>query len=235
MDSTDDATWDSRYNLFQDIFRGSFEEIQERQRINLPLFAPVKTAGPIVDIGCGRGEWLSLLETNGFESYGVDSNPDVAKRTVEAGIRVVTADALEYLATLPDRSLAGITAYHLVEHIPTDTLVQLCVEARRLLVTGGILLYETPNPANLSVGAHTFWMDPTHQRPIPVQLLAFIVGSAGFAEITANYIHPSPPMVSAIDNPTSAVEHKVNEVVQAVNGTLSGFMDYMVVARQAAS
>lgn len=171
------------YRAFEDRYRGSRELIKQRLRAYEPFFAPLRTLQDppaALDLGCGRGEWLELLGEQGFRAHGVDLDDGMLAACRERGLDVELGDAIACLRALPDNSLAVVSAFHLVEHIPFELLQTLVTETRRVLLPGGLLIMETPNPENLVVGASSFYLDPTHLRPIPPQLLAFVTEFGGF-------------------------------------------------------
>ncbi|GGY08107.1 methyltransferase domain-containing protein [Massilia dura] len=170
------------YRAFEDRYRGSREVIKERLRAYLPFLRPLAGAqAPALDLGCGRGEWLELLGEHGFAARGIDLDDGMLAACIERGLDVQNMDALAALRAQPDGSLALVSAFHLVEHIPFDLVRQLIAEALRALQPGGLLIMETPNPENLVVGASDFYTDPSHERPIPPNLLAFAAEHSGFA------------------------------------------------------
>lgn len=171
------------YRAFEDLHRGSRALIQSRQEVYLPYvsaLAAVHPQAPVLDLGCGRGEWLELLEARGILAHGVDLDDGMLQACREQGLDVRRGDAIEYLRAQPDASQAAVSAFHLVEHIPIDAVQALIREALRVLVPGGLLILETPNPENLVVGTAGFYMDPTHLRPLPPDLLAFLPQFLGF-------------------------------------------------------
>lgn len=185
VDAIEDASLDSLYVAFENRFRGSTDEIARRQERYLPIFRatqPVVAGGTVLDIGCGRGEFLSLLKKHNFSPRGLDLNAAMVAEARARGHDVVEGDAIAWLESQPDNSLAAITGFHIVEHIPFKSLVRLLDSARRVLAPGGIILFETPNPENLVVGACTFHYDPTHMRPLPPDYLRFIAEARGFAD-----------------------------------------------------
>ena len=155
------------YLALEQDFRGSRASVAERQSPYLAHLRELPAGLPLLDLGCGRGEWLQLLRTHAIPAVGVDHNPINGLACRTAGLEVVTADILQDLANRPAASLAAITAFQLVEHLPFEVLQELLRQARRLLAPGGRLILETPNPENLQVATHSFWLDPTHIKPIP--------------------------------------------------------------------
>ncbi|HEV7817278.1 MAG TPA: class I SAM-dependent methyltransferase [Janthinobacterium sp.] len=177
---------ESFYRAFEDRYRGSREVIKARLRAYAGFIAPLAADTPAaaLDLGCGRGEWLELLGESGFAARGVDLDDGMLAACRERGLDVLRADALSSLRALPDASQALVSAFHLVEHIPFDAVQELIREALRVLRPGGLLIMETPNPENLTVGASSFYLDPSHERPIPPALLDFVAGFHGFARHT---------------------------------------------------
>ncbi len=175
-------------------YRGSEEEIAERLASHLPrIDKALEAAGalPVLDLGCGRGDWLGLLAVRGHAAIGVDLSGPAIATAREKGHQVVEADALDYLSSVRAGSLAAVTAFHLAEHLPFGRLLELVRRAKRALAPGGLLLIETPNPANLIVGAHTFWIDPTHQRPLAPELMRYVLEAEGFVDIDIDMLTPA--------------------------------------------
>lgn len=214
------------YLDFEDRFRGAFEAIQARQAKYLPLIREAQAgtpSHPVLDLGCGRGEWLDLLRREGLEAQGVDSNDRMLAACRELGLNVHHADALAYLRSLEDDALGAITGFHIAEHLPFNTLIALFDEAWRVLKPGGLLLLETPNPENLQVGAHTFYMDPTHRHPLPPALLEFLAQARGYTHVEIQRHHPYP-----LWDPTQAE----NEAQATLQRLIFGPQDYALIARK---
>ncbi|PSF14296.1 hypothetical protein C7H09_00120 [Marinobacter fuscus] len=171
------------YQSFENIHRGSEEGVTRRLGAYQPLLDALHTSlpdSPVADLGCGRGEWLQLLNQAGFAAEGVDTDPDMLATCQEKGLAVHGTDALAFLKQAPDNHYAMVSAFHLVEHIPFEALNTLVQEAYRALCPGGVLLLETPNPENPLIGACYFYMDPTHVKPLPPALLQFVADFNGF-------------------------------------------------------
>ena len=182
--------FDELYADFEDRFRGERDEIKTRLRVYLPVIERANAIEDVVDIGCGRGEWLELLRENGKQGLGVDHNRIFVERCRRIGLDVVQRDAIAYLSELPDASLNAITSFHLVEHLPFKVLMQLLDEMTRVLRPGSPLILETPNPGNFIVGSHTFYADPTHRNPIPSATLSFLLESRGLTNIEVMHVRP---------------------------------------------
>ena len=174
------------YHEFENRFRGTRDLIKKRLRVYLDFIIPLKNLYndcSALDLGCGRGEWLELLKESGFPAYGVDLDESMLNACRERDLKVEECDALEALKRIPDQSLTIVSGFHLAEHLPFDSLRSLVREALRVLKPAGLLILETPNPENISVGTSTFYLDPTHQRPIPPPLLSFLAEYTGFSRI----------------------------------------------------
>jgi O-antigen chain-terminating methyltransferase len=182
----------SFYRAFEDRYRGPRDIIKDRLRAYARFTEPLlQLAHPLadpsahppiaLDLGCGRGEWLELLGENGFDARGVDLDEGMLAACRERGLNAQHGDALAALRATPDASLALVSAFHLVEHLPFELVQELIAEALRVLQPGGLLIMETPNPENLTVGATSFYLDPTHRHPLPPGLLGFAAEHAGFA------------------------------------------------------
>lgn len=174
------------YRAFEERFRGSRETIKQRFQVYRPLLdmlIPIYPIASALDIGCGRGEWLELLQAAGYNPLGIDLDDGMLAACIEIGLPVQKGDALDYLKSSAPNSQAIISAFHVVEHISFEQLHSLIADAYTALVPGGVLILETPNPENLNVGAHTFYLDPTHVKPIPPNLLSFLCEYHGFKRV----------------------------------------------------
>jgi SAM-dependent methyltransferase len=184
---------DALYVSFEDQFRGSREDIKERMRVYLPIIheANVGTEEmPVLDLGCGRGEWLELLREEGLRARGVDLNRVLVEACRQQGLEIVEGDAIGYLRSLPDASLGVVTAFHLIEHLPFDGFVRLLDETVRVLKPGGVAIFETPNPENVLVGSYTFYLDPTHRNPLPSSVVKFLAEARGLCRVGIMPLHP---------------------------------------------
>jgi SAM-dependent methyltransferase len=179
------------YRAFEDRFRGSRSLISSRLVVYQPFLRPLADTfqtPKALDLGCGRGEWLKVLSDSGFDAIGVDLNEDMLAACQERGLKGQLGDALSTLRGLPSESLALVSAFHLVEHLPFEAVQILVQEGLRVLVPGGLLLLETPNSENLTVGTSSFYLDPSHLRPLPAALLEFVAEYAGFCRRKVIYL-----------------------------------------------
>lgn len=211
------------YTRFTNHFRGEKNAIKERLEVYVPLLEPIMARYPeaqIVDLGSGRGEWLELMQKNGWPAKGIDTNESMAQACKENGLRVEVNDALAALEQTESNTLAAVTGFHIAEHIPFDSLVALIQEVQRALVPGGVLILETPNPENLTVGLWSFYLDPTHLHPLPPPLLHFVATDSGYAK--ANILRLNGPKPPPEDAPLG---HYLDWVISA-------YPDYALVAHK---
>jgi SAM-dependent methyltransferase len=210
---------DALYAALEDRFRGSREEIKDRFRVYLPYIESAGVSGEVIDLGCGRGEWLELLNETGIKARGVEKNLVLIDRCRERGLEVVEDDMLAHLRSLPNESTRAITGFHIIEHVSIDALVSLLDESLRVLRPGGIAIFETPNPENVLVGSNFFYLDPTHRHPLPSELMQFLFESRGFHSIEVLNLHPW-------DTGRVAGE---GELAERFNGYFFGPMDYAIL------
>lgn len=166
----------SGYEVFEDLFRGPPERVLAAQRPYLEL---VRAHQPVLDLGCGRGEFLALLAREGVDGAGVDSDPGMVERCRAQGVEVAEGDVNEYLASLPDGTLGTIFSAQLIEHLPYRELMRMLELGLRKLAPGGLFIAETVNPHRIA-SLKTFWVDLTHQHPIFPEVALAICGIAGF-------------------------------------------------------
>jgi O-antigen chain-terminating methyltransferase len=149
----------------------------------------------------------------------------MVERCKALGLPVAQGDSLLYLSSFPDASLGAVTAFHMVEHMPFDVVLTLVDESLRVLKPGGLLILETPNPANLQVGAFSFHLDPTHLKPLPSPMLRFFVEGRGFCDVHVKELHPYPEVVRFADDGRG--------VASRLNDYFYGPQDYAVIGRKA--
>jgi SAM-dependent methyltransferase/chaperonin cofactor prefoldin len=218
----DEHLLDSFYVDFEHWFRGTPEEITERQKVYEPYFTGSKIDSkkyPAVDIGCGRGEFVALLNEWGVRGIGLDLNKAMVSYTKERGLEAVEGDALIYLSGLKSDSLMAVTGFHIVEHIPFIDLVRIFDECYRVLQPGGFVIFETPNPENLIVGTCNFYSDPSHLHPLPPAFLDFTLKNRGFNKTEIKRLNPIKPKITSTD-----------KLVQEMAERMYGPQDYSVIA-----
>lgn len=173
------------YAFFEGINYATEEQIREFRSIYVPYVTPLLKFidTPLaVDYGCGRGEWLDMLRTLGFRTQGVDIDNGMLSSALAKGLDVELGDGSEYLRRIPDQSVAVLSAFHVLEHLPFDKIVDFFQQSKRVLIPGGLLIAETPNPENLHVATSNFYLDPTHIRPIPILQMISLARYFGHAK-----------------------------------------------------
>jgi O-antigen chain-terminating methyltransferase len=224
---------DDFYRALEDRFRGSRDMIKARQSVYLPVVEALLQRVPkkIIDIGCGRAEWLELLAGRGLTAVGLDLNDEFVAKGQQAGLSVIKGDATDYLGQQPDQSYALVSAFHVVEHLGFEKLLTFMKEAHRVLDDGGAMLLETPNPANLVVGACNFYLDPTHERPIPSILLSFAAEFSGFERVVVVPVNRDFLQNDLELLPTEmSGASVVNKVVSALDQNFMQAPDYAIIA-----
>jgi len=159
------------YEFFESVNYASEDQVREYRAIYLSYVKPILgfVDKPLAfDFGCGRGEWLDMLRELGFQVKGVDVDQGMLKLAQQKELDVELGDASEFLKKIPSQSVAVVSAFHVLEHLKFDKIVEFFRESRRVLIPGGILIAETPNPENLFVITSNFYLDHTHIRPIPI-------------------------------------------------------------------
>jgi SAM-dependent methyltransferase len=212
------------YETFESRFRPE-QSVRERQRAYVEA---LQGRSRVVDLGCGRGELVAMLNEARISAYGVEIDPDFVELLEERGIEVVAEDAVAHLTKLEPGAVDGIVASHLVEHLPAAAVSQLVSLAAEKLTGEGLLIVETPNPESLVAGSVNFHRDLTHVRPIHPDTLAFLCESAGFSDVEIRRLSPVPDDERL---PTPSAE-PLAEIVGRLNELLYGYQDYAVVARK---
>ena len=220
---------DALYVAFEDRFRGKREDIIERVSVYLPLLRQCNAGSdraPVLDIGCGRGEWLELLGASGLVARGVDLNPLMIAECRARDLDVVQGDGIEQLRQMAPGSLGAISAIHVIEHMGFNDLVVLLDEARRVLRPGGLMVLETPNPENLVVGACSFYYDPTHRQPLPPAPMRHVAQARGFTNVEILRLHPATP--------PERTQTGSDAWSSRIDALLYGPQDYAIIARNPA-
>lgn len=223
---------DSFYVAFEEEFRGSRELVRGRV---LPYLDVIRDANvgthatPILDIGCGRGDWLDILREHNFVARGIDSNKIFVELCRGRGLEVTERDMIDALRDLPDGSIGAVTGLHIAEHLPFEVLIELLDQCKRVLCIGGILILETPNPENIQVATHFFYMDPTHRNPLPPSALRWIVEARGFERVRIERLTEARPL------PAPSLAHGDVAAADSLNFLLAQYLaapDYAIVARR---
>ncbi|QWF16150.1 methyltransferase domain-containing protein [Lysobacter capsici] len=226
---------DSLYADFEDQFRGSQEQIRQRLQPYLKFVSDLGAgteSAPVLDLGCGRGEWLEMLMERGLVASGVDLNQVFVNACKSKHLNVSNEDAIEKLSSLPDQSLGLISLFHLAEHLPFEVMIELFDQALRVLVPGGGMIVETPNAENALVAQWGFYMDPTHRNPLPPEMLRWMIQSRGFAQADILRLfeaRPEPGIAFVADDVAGACS--INALIEPTRAAF----DYAIVARKSVS
>jgi 2-polyprenyl-3-methyl-5-hydroxy-6-metoxy-1,4-benzoquinol methylase len=201
---------------FAEKFRGAEEDIRARQRMYAARF---REHAPVLDLGCGRGEMLQVLQDAGITARGIDSKDDSIALCAAKGLDTEKADLFTYLSDLPDASLGGVICCQVVEHLPPARLPEMIRLVHAKLRAGGLVALETPNPECLAIFATHFFIDPTHSRPIPPVLTSFYLEEAGFGRIEIERLSPAVESMPSIA-----------ELPEAFRKEFFGSLDYVAFA-----
>jgi SAM-dependent methyltransferase len=218
-------------------YRGTEEEIRERIAAYLPYLKDLP--GPVLDLGCGRGEALALLRDHGIAGRGVDSSERMVQLCRDRGLDAEVGDLFAVLAGVAEGSLGGVISFHVIEHLPGPALDRLVRLAGRALKPGGVLILETPNPLSVVVAARNFWLDPTHVRPVHPESLKLMYELAGFDPVERLDLRPFPESqrLPEIDLATLPPEQRpladlVNRLRDRLDEVLFGYQDFGMVGRK---
>jgi SAM-dependent methyltransferase len=209
------------YFAFESRMRGSVESVRERQRRYVDDF---RGFGPVVDIGCGRGELVALLGEAGIEARGIDADADMVAYARGDALAVEQADAVSYLEGLADGSLGGVFMGQVVEHLPPNVLVRVFELVAAKLRPGGLLVAETINPLS-PLALRNYFADLTHAQPLVPETLELLARQAGFAATEIRFLNEPAERLTEPDDPVIAAN------VRRLNELLFAPLDYALVAR----
>lgn len=221
---------EARYVAFEERFRGSSEEIRGKLSDYVPYF---RGSAPVVDLGCGRGEFLELLRDAGIDGMGIDGNAEMIERCRERGLSAEVGDVIDFVARREPASFGGIFAAQLVEHLPPRLLGEFLQSCHSALRPGGRLVLETVNPRSLVALVEAFYRDLSHEKPLHPETLDFVLRAAGFREVELRYSSPVPerarllPMTEAEAGKAAST---MNQNFEKLNAFLFGDQDYAAIA-----
>jgi SAM-dependent methyltransferase len=237
-----DGLTDATYVGFEDCFRGTEEEIRARQSDYVALF---QGASEVLDAGCGRGEFLSLLGESGVTARGVDLNIEMVEACRARGLTAEHGDIVEYVESLAAESIGGLFAAQVVEHLPPDLLLRFLRAGARALRPGARLVVETINPSCWVAFFESFIKDLTHVRPLHADTLKFLVVAAGFTDVETRFRTPIPEgdrlrRVAAMPAPSAGdASRRLYDLIEAfnlnmerLNDRIFTHLDYAIVARR---
>jgi SAM-dependent methyltransferase len=214
---------DAFFVALGDRFRGPPELVTERLSVYLPTLRSAGLAGPALDLGCGRGEWLALMREAKIQAVGVDHNRLLLDHCVGQGHQVIDADLAAFVEQSPADHWQIVTAFHVIEHLGWPAWHVFLQGIHRILRPGGMAIIETPNPGNLFTAANRFHLDPTHRQPVPDLLLEFAAKHAGFVRVDIVPLHPESEL---------AEQSLRNNSTPEAAERLFGARDYAIIARK---
>jgi O-antigen chain-terminating methyltransferase len=203
---------------FAEKFRGPEEYVRKNHEFYLPYFTGRKN---VVDLGCGRGEFLTLLKEHGIAARGIEYSDELVAYCRRHDLDVTRADLFEFLAETPELSLDGLFCSQVAEHLEPARIPELVKLAYSRLTPGGVFVVETPNPECLAIFATHFYLDPTHQRPVPPALLAFYFEEFGFGQLETRRFAPAVEATPALAS-----------LPEDVRQSLFGAQDYAVIGKR---
>jgi 2-polyprenyl-3-methyl-5-hydroxy-6-metoxy-1,4-benzoquinol methylase len=206
------------YGRFAERFRGTEEYVKSGQQFYLPYFTARRN---VLDIGCGRGEFLEMMRAAGVPTKGIDLSEESVATCRHKGLEAETADLFAWLADCPEASLDGIFCSQVVEHLPPDRLPEMIRLCASRLSRGGVIAIETPNPECLAIFATHFYLDPTHHRPVPHPLLAFYLEEFGMGNIEVRKLSPAVETMPALAS-----------LPEDFRDAFFGGLDYAILARK---
>jgi SAM-dependent methyltransferase len=212
-------------DAFESAFRGSGDELKHRYQDLAETFVGYS---PVLDIGCGRGEFLELLRNLGVEASGVEIDPDLVAEGRDAGFDIVREDGVLHLASLPDHSLGAIVLLQVVEHLAPQQVIDLVAMARHKLRDDGMIVVETVNPQSLYTFAHSFYLDPTHGNPVHPAYLKFLFDESGWTKVRIEWRSP-PPQDEVLEVEEGAGDTAAANI-RRLNQLLFAPQDYALVA-----
>jgi O-antigen chain-terminating methyltransferase len=215
------------YFALQDRFRGPEEDIRKKLGTYLDVLAgldPQVRRERLVDLGSGRGEWLEMAAEAGYDALGVDASPLAVAFCRDRNLQVQQKEALAFLREQPNESIGIVTCFHVLEHCPFEHILMLVKEVVRTLVSGGVLILETPHPGNLSMAARDFWLDPSHLRPLPTELTEFVLEHFGLRVLRRMELNPHPQELH--------LPFQELGFMKRLDGELHGPQDYGLIAQR---
>jgi SAM-dependent methyltransferase len=227
-----------KYVGFEDRFRGSQPEVRLRQAAYVDEF---RAASDVLDVGCGRGEFLDLLQEAGIRARGVDANPAMVEVCRERGLAVESGDALGHLESLPDGSLGGLFGAQVIEHMQAGYLLRFLDLAYLKLRPGAKIVLETINPACWTAFFDSYIRDLTHVHPVHPDTLRYMLSSSGFQPAEIRYTSPYPEaqklQLTSLPKHADPDLHRIvdayNATTARLNSLMFSYLDYAAISVRA--
>ncbi|QQZ62148.1 methyltransferase domain-containing protein [Paenibacillus sonchi] len=221
-----EVKYEMDYVLFENKFRGSRNTIKERQKQYLQYILPTDR---VLDIGCGRGEFIELLTESGVTVEGIDLNEDMVEYCQDRGFNVKYADAIEYLINASPQSYDCISMCQVIEHLTFEQYTYLLSLILNALKPGGRVIIETINAQSVYAMSNWFYIDPTHTKPVHPETLDFVIKETGFNKTERKNVSPvehiNVPQINNIEN-----SEEINRAIGDLYGMLYGYQDYAIIA-----
>ena len=221
---------EEHYLAFEERFRGSSDAIRERLADYVPYF---EGQGPVLELGCGRGEFLELLKEADIEAEGVDGNREMIHACRNKDVQAQVGDLVTVLADRPAGSSGGIFAAQVIEHLPPSLLRKVLADGYRVLRPKGRIILETVNPTSVIALVESFYRDLTHQKPLHPETLDFLLRAVGFSDVTIRYTSPvgeRARLLPVMDATATEGNDTINQNFEKLNALLFGDQDYAVIA-----
>ncbi|UCH94630.1 MAG: class I SAM-dependent methyltransferase [Candidatus Aminicenantes bacterium] len=214
-----------QYSDFEQRFRGDEKTVKEKLKIYLPIFAH---SDHVLDIGCGRGEFLELLQEQGKQGQGIDISESLLAIARDKGLTCQKSDALQYLKQQSAGSIAGIFSAQVIEHLQPEYLRELVIESFRVLKRNSPILLETVNPLSIFALSNIYFLDVTHQKPLHPEFMRYLLESSGFSEV--NIIYPEELTGERLEDisPENSLAREFNTNVDKLNKLLYASPVYAV-------
>lgn len=218
-----------QYSNFEQRFRGDEIKVKEKLKKYLPIFS---STDHILDIGCGRGEFIELLRETDIQAEGIDISESMLRIALDKGLACKKIDSLEYLEQQPDESWGGIFSAQVIEHLTPDYLKDLIIHAYRVLRQDSPILLETVNPLSVFALSNIYYLDITHQKPLHPEFMRYLLESTGFREV--NIIYPEELKEEQLEgiSPENQLAREFNSNVDKLNKLLYASPIYAVTGKK---
>jgi len=220
-----------QYSDFEQRFRGEEAGVKEKLKKYLPIFS---SFDHILDIGCGRGEFIELLQQEGKNAEGIDISISMLRAAEEKGLKCRKSDALKYLGEKEDESVGGIFSAQVIEHLQPDYLREMVRESFRVLKKGCPIVLETVNPLSIFALSNIYFLDVTHQKPLHPEYMRYLLESSGFNDVSIIYSEQLNEELLQEISPENPIAVAFNSNVDKLNKLLYSSPVYAVTGKKSA-